>query len=319
MDRLITIIGGAGFIGRYVVQELARNGARLRIVVRDAHRAAHLKPLGGIGQIQLVEGDIRDAKLIEAACIGASGVINLVGLLDERGARFNDVHVRGARNVAEAAAKAGAQAMVHIAAIGAAPDSPSAYGRTKGEGEAAVRAAFPTATIIRPSVVFGPEDQFVNRFAALTRGLPFVVPVVAGKTRFQPVYVLDVARAIAAAVEDPVRFGGQTFELGGPKTYTMHQLIAWIADQTYTNKLLVDVPDAIAARLASLTGWLPGAPLTRDQWLMLQEHNVVREGAAGLEAFGLRPTPLEAIAPAYLVRYRKHGRFNRGEQDNAAY
>lgn len=319
MSRLITIVGGAGFIGRYVVQELARTGARLRIVVRDAHRAAHLKPLGAVGQIQLVQGDLRDARLIEAACVGANGVINLVGILNERGASFDSVHVEGARLVAAAAAKAGAQALVHVSAIGANPESPSAYGRSKGQGESAVRAAFPNATILRPSIVFGPEDQFINRFAALARGLPFVLPVVAGDTRFQPVYVLDVARAVAEAVQDPARFGGKTFELGGPKTYSMRQLLGWIADQTYAGKSLVDVPDFVAERIASLTGWLPGAPLTRDQWLMLRSDNVMAENAAGLEAFGLHPTPLEAIAPAYLVRYRKHGRFNRGEQDNAAH
>lgn len=317
MEKLITIVGGAGFIGRYVVQELAKRGARMRIVVRDTHRAAHLKPQGAVGQIALVAGDIRDAELIDATCTGADGVINLVGILDESGAKFRDIHVKGARNVAAAAAKARAAALVHISALGADPESPSAYGRSKGEGEAAVRAAFPDATILRPSLVFGPEDAFINRFAALARGLPFVLPVVAPKTRFQPVYVLDVARAIAAAVTEPERFAVQTLELGGPKVWTMHELLGWIVDQTYADKPLVDVPDVIAGQLATFTGWLPGAPLTRDQWLMLQTDNVVG-GANGLEAFGIPPTPLEAVAPNYLVRYRKHGRFNLGKQDNGA-
>lgn len=317
MEKLITIVGGAGFIGRYVVQELAKRRHRLRIVVRDAHRAAHLKPLGGVGQIALVPGDIRNAELIDAACTGADGVVNLVGILDQREARFDAIHVAGAQNVAAAAAKAGASALVHISALGADPASPSAYGRSKGEGEGVVRAAFPKATILRPSIVFGPEDQFINRFAALARGLPFVLPVVAPKARFQPVHVLDVARAIAAAATEPERFAGQTLELGGPRIWSMHELLGWIADQTYTRKPLVDVPDFVASNIATFTGWLPGAPLTRDQWLMLQTDNVVL-AKNGLEAFGIRPTPLEAIAPTYLVRYRKHGRFNPGEQDNRA-
>lgn len=317
MEKLITIVGGAGFIGRYVVQELAKRGARMRVVVRDAHRAAHLKPLGAVGQIALVAGDIRDRELIDAACTGADGVVNLVGVLDESGGRFGDIHVKGARNVAAAAAKAGAGALIHVSAIGADPESPSAYGRSKGEGELAVRDAFPGAVILRPSIVFGPEDAFINRFAALARGLPFVLPVVAPNTRFQPVYVLDVARAIAAAVDEPARFAGQTLELGGPRVWTMRELQAWIVDQTYAAKPLVDVPDFVASNLAAFTGWLPGAPLTRDQWLMLQADNVVA-GANGLESFGIRPTPLEAVAPTYLVRYRKHGRFNPGQQDGSA-
>lgn len=318
MEKLITLVGGAGFIGRYVVQELAKRGHRVRVVVRDAHRAAYLKPLGAVGQIALVPGDIRDAALIEAACRDADGVVNLVGILDESGAGFDDIHVAGARHVATAAANYGAGALVHVSAIGADPQSPSAYGRSKGEGEAAVRAAYPQATILRPSILFGPEDQFINRFAALARGLPFVLPVVAPKTRFQPVHVLDVARAIVAALEAPDRFGGRTYELGGPRVWTMRELLQWIVDQTYAEKPLVDVPDFAAAKLATFTGWLPGAPLTRDQWLMLQRDNVVA-GADGFEAFGIRPTPLEAVAPNYLVRYRKQGRFNPGQQDNGAY
>lgn len=315
--RLITIVGGAGFVGRYVVQELAKHGHRMRVVVRDVHRAAHLKPLGGVGQIGLVAGDVTSAPLIDAACTGADGVINLVGVLTDGGAGFDRIHVDGARIVAEAAAKAGAAALVHVSAIGADAESPSGYGRSKGEGEAAVRAAFPTATIVRPSILFGPEDQFINRFAALARGLPFLLPVVAPGARFQPVHVLDVARAIVAAVEAPEVFGGQTYELGGPKAWSMRELLAWIVGQTYADKPLVEVPDVVASTLASVTGWLPGAPLTKDQWLMLQADNVVAPGAAGFEAFGIRPSPLEAIAPAYLVRYRKQGRFNPG-QDNRA-
>jgi NADH dehydrogenase len=166
--------------------------------------------------------------------------------------------------------------------------------------------------------VFGPEDAFVNRFAGLANMLP-VVPVVAGRTRFQPVYALDVARAAVAAAEAPALHGGRTYELGGPKTYSFEELIAWIQAQTYNSKPRIEVPDAVASRLASWFGWLPGAPITRDQWQMLQRDNVVSEGAPGLDALGVRATPLEAIAPTYLVRYRKHGRYAQGERDNKAY
>lgn len=318
MAQLISIVGGAGFVGRYVVQELAKRGHRLRVVVRDVHRASYLKPLGGVGQVALVAGDVTDAARMAAACQGADAVINLVGILAEGGATFDGVHVAGAKNVAAAAAAAGAGALVHVSAIGADADSESAYGRSKGEGEAAVRAAFPGATILRPSILFGPEDQFINRFAALARGLPFVLPVVAPNTRFQPAYVLDVAKAIVLAAEAPATFGGKTYELGGPKAWSMRELLGWIVDQTYADKPLADVPDFVASRLASLTGWLPGAPLTRDQWLMLQTDNVVAPGAEGFDAFGISPTPLEAIAPAYLVRYRKLGRFAPGPSGPAA-
>ena len=309
MDRLITIIGGSGFVGRYVVQELAKTGARLRVAVRDPQTALFLKPLGGLGQIQLMAADIRSPAAMAAACAGADAVVNLVGILAESGGqRFDAVQAGGAANAARAAAAAGAKAFVHLSAIGADAESPIAYARTKGEGDAAVRAAFPSATILRPSVIFGPEDGFINRFAALAQMLPFAVPVIAPQTRFQPVYVLDVARAIVAALSAP---GGRLLEIGGPRAMSMRELNAWILAETRIDKPLVDVPDAVAGLMASF-GFLPGAPLTRDQWRMLQSDNVVT-GEDGLSAFGIRATPLEAVAPAYLVRYRKQGRFNRGE------
>ena len=309
MDRLITIIGGSGFVGRYVVQELAKTGARLRVAVRDPQTALFLKPLGGLGQIQLVAADIRSPAAMAAACAGADAVVNLVGILAEGGGqRFAAVQADGATNAARAATAAGATAFVQVSAIGADASSPVAYARTKGEGDAAVRAAFPAATILRPSIIFGPEDGFINRFAALARMMPFVVPVIAPGTRFQPVYVLDVARAIVAALGTS---GGQLLELGGPKVVTMRELNAWILSEILINKPLIDVPDAVAGMMASF-GFLPGAPLTKDQWRMLQSDNVVT-GADGLAALGIAATPLEAVAPAYLVRYRNHGRFNRGQ------
>lgn len=304
-DRLVTIFGGGGFLGRYVVQQLCRTGARVRVVQAHPRRAYFLKPLGRPGQIQLVAGDVRDAAKVSAAVINSAAVVNLVGILK---GDFAGVHVDGARNVAAACAAAGVPALVHISAIGADPESRSAYGRTKGLGERAAREAFPGATIVRPSLLFGREDNFINRFAGLARLLPFL-PVIRGGVRLQPVYAADVGKAIAAAALDPKTHGGKDYELGGPQILTMRELMEWICKTTGRNRRLIDVPDGIAATMARLTGWLPGAPITWDQWLMLQADNVAAEKAKGLEAFGVPPTPLAAVAEGWLTAYRKHGRF----------
>jgi len=304
-DRLVTLLGGGGFLGRYAVQALHRAGARVRIAQRDPRRAYFLKPLGGLGQTQFVAVDLTDPGLVRRAVEGSEAVVNLVGILK---GDFEAIHVAGARAVAEAAAAAGASALVHVSAIGADPDSLSAYGRSKGEGEAAVRDAFPGATILRPSVLFGREDNFVNRFARLARLSP-VLPVIRGETRFQPVYAADAGRAAAAAALDPATHAGRTYELGGPQILTMRELMAWVCRTTGRNRLLVDVPDPIAKAIARLAGWAPGAPLTWDQWLMLQQDNVVSPGAKGLDAFGIRGTPLIAVAEGWLTSYRRHGRF----------
>ena len=306
MDELVTLFGGGGFLGRYVAQELLRRGARVRVAARDPSGAYSLKPLGGLGQTQFVAADVTDAASARRAAVGSSAVINLVGILK---GRFEAVQVEGARNAAAAAAAAGARAFVQISAIGADPDAASAYARSKGRGEAAARAAFAGATIIRPSIVFGPEDGFVNRFARLLALAP-VVPVVRGSARFQPVWVVDVARAVAAAALDPARHGGKTYELGGPQTLLMGELNRWIAQAIGRAPALPHVPDAIAGMMAKLGGWLPGAPITWDQWLMLQQDNVVAPGAEGFAAFGIVPTPLAAVAPGWLVRYRRNGRFS---------
>jgi uncharacterized protein YbjT (DUF2867 family) len=307
--KLYTIFGGSGFIGRYLVQALAKTDARIRVAARDPHLAAHVRPLAALGQLDIVRADITDPASAARAVAGADGVVNLVGVLtDGYPNGFDAIHVRGARNVAAAAAAAGVGAMVHVSAIGADPDSASAYGRSKGEGEQAVRAAFPPATILRPSIVFGAEDDFLNRFAGLMRLAP-VMPVIAGRTSFQPVYVADVGRAIAAALADPATHGAVTYALGGPETISMRSLLEWIASETGRSPVFVDVPDGIAGTLARLTGWLPGAPITADQWLMLQSDNVVPEGMPGLEALGVMPTPMRAVAPNWLVRFRKAGRF----------
>ncbi len=234
---------------------------------------------------------------------GATAAVNLCGVF---GKAMRSVHVDGARNVAEAARDEGLKALVQVSAIGADPDSPSNYGRTKGEGEAALRDAFPGATIIRPSLVFGPEDNLTNRFAAMAR-LPFL-PVIAAKRNFQPVYVRDLGRAIAMAALDPRGHGGKTYEIGGPQRMSMVELHHAILDLTGQTPDLLPLPDFVGNALSYL-GFLPGAPLTRDQWLMLQRDNVPGDGAAGLEAFGIQPTPLAAVGYEWLGRFHKGGKF----------
>jgi len=305
-DSLITIFGGGGFLGKYITQHLTTAGARVRIAQRNIRGAQDVKPLGNLGQTQLIAADICKPDSVARAVHGADAVINLVGILK---GDFDSFHNQGAANVARAAAAQGCTALVHVSAIGADPQSKSAYGRSKGEGEDAVRAAFPTATILRPSIVFGREDQFVNRFAGLISSLP-VVPIIGGTARFQPVYVDDVAQAVTASVADPARFGGRTFELGGPETISMSDLNRRIAAEIGAKPAFVEMPDALSGLMAGMTGWLPGAPITRDQWTMLQSDNVVAAGADGLEAFGIAPTPMAAIIGDYLVRYRKQGRFS---------
>jgi len=301
-DGLVTLVGGGGFLGRYAAQALLRRGARVRVAQRDPRRAFDLKPLGGLGQVQFVACDVKRPDTVRRAVEGADAVVNLVGVL---AGDFDGLHVAGARAVAEAAA-AGASAMVQVSAIGADPDSASAYGRSKGEGEAAVRSAFPGATILRPSVVFGREDDFLNRFAGMMVALP-LVPVLSPATRFQPVFVGDVADAIAEAVAEPAAHAGRTYELGGPEVLSMSQLNRWIADAVGRSPRFLEVPDALGAILAKT----PGVPITADQWAMLRRDNVVAPDAQGLEALGVAPTPLGTAAPAWLVRFRRAGRFGR--------
>jgi uncharacterized protein YbjT (DUF2867 family) len=305
MDRLVTVFGGGGFLGRYVAEQLCKSGVRVRIAQREPRDAYFLRPLSAVGQTQFAAVDLRDRARVAAAVAGSDAVINLVGVLK---GDFHGLHVEGAHTVAAAAQAAGARALVHVSAIGADPDSESRYGRSKGEGEQAVRAAFPSATVIRPSILFGREDDFINRFARMARLMP-VLPVIRPGVRLQPAFVGDVAKAVAAAALDPKAHGGALFELGGPQVLTMHDLLAWICQATGHRRPLIDIPDPIAAALAAATGWLPGAPITRDQWLTLQSDNVVAAKAKGLKAFGLAPTPLAAVAEGWLTFYRRHGRF----------
>ena len=311
MDGLVVVVGGGGFVGRYLVQVLAKTGVRIRVVARNPERASFLKPLGGLGDIQVVRGDVRDAAGMARAFDGATAGVNLAGILAESGKqRFGAVQAEGARTVAEAARSAGVAAFVQVSAIGADASSGAAYARTKAAGEAAVLKALPHATIVRPGIVFGREDQFINRFAGLTVQLP-VVPVIAGNTRFQPVYVLDVAHAIAAALADPAAHGGRTYSLGGPRVYSFREILTWIRDQVRPGKKLLEVPDAAAALMAKLGRFVPGAPMTEDQWLMLQRDTVVEPSDLGLADLGVEATPLESIAPSYLERYKTGGRFHR--------
>lgn len=302
--NLVTVFGGGGFIGRYVVELLLKSGVRVRVAQRDAKSAFFLQPLGGMSQLDIVRADATNLASVAAAVAGADAVVNLVAVMDRHMLAIN---ATGAGNVAQAAAEAGVTTLVHISAIGADPDGASHYAQSKGKGEALVRAAFPNATIIRPSLVFGAEDQLTNRFAGLLAILP-LYPVIAPGTRFQPVYVRDLARAIAAATLDPEAHRGQTYEIGGPQVMTMRELTAAIRTAAGQTTDLVDMPD-FAADLMSRFGFLPMAPLTRDQWISLQSDNVVGAKAKGLAAFGIDPVPLAAAAPEWLGRFREGGRF----------
>ncbi|MDH4398177.1 complex I NDUFA9 subunit family protein [Sphingorhabdus sp.] len=298
--KLITIFGGGGFLGRYVAQTLLGQGARVRVACRNANSAIYIKPLGNLGQVQLMEADVRKPASVARAVMDADAVVNLVGSF----ADMNAVQNIGAGIVARAAAEAGVEALVHISAIGADAHSNAEYGQSKAGGEEAVHAAFPSAVILRPSIVFGREDQFINRFAGLIRMLP-VVPVIGAAARFQPVFVGDVAKAVAAALAHQ---DGRVLELGGPEIFSMMELNRWIAKAIGRAPVFVEVPDIAAKMLARGTGWMPGAPITEDQYKMLGSDNVVT-GTDGLAAYGIVPTPIDVIAADWLDIYRKHGRF----------
>ncbi|MDM8011606.1 MAG: complex I NDUFA9 subunit family protein [Parasphingorhabdus sp.] len=303
--RLICIFGGGGFVGRYVAQALLERGARLRIAERNIKNAMHIKPLGNLGQTQFVSADVTRKDSVTRAVRGCDAVVNLVGVLK---GDFERVHVEGARNVAEAAAAASCRSLLHLSAIDADSDSPSRYGRSKGDGEKAVLQAFADAIILRPSIIFGREDQFINRFAGMIAMLP-VVPIIGGDTRFQPIFVGDVADVAARALSQPELYAGQTFELGGPEILSMGDINRRIARMTGRDRTFVDVPDVAASLMARVLGPLPGAPITADQYRMLQKDNVVATGAKGLDAFGVSPTPLAAVAPGWMEKYTPHGRF----------
>ena len=311
---LVTIYGGSGFLGRHVVRALARTGARMRVAVRRPELAGHLQPLGGVGQIVPVQANVRYPDSLLAAAEDADAVVNLVGILFASGKQtFKAVQDEGARNIAEAAKAAGARTLVHVSAIGADPDSPSIYARTKAAGEAAVKDVFPDAVIFRPSVVFGPEDDFFNRFAALARISPALPLIGGGRTRFQPVFVGDVARAILAGLEGRAR-ADAPYELGGPEILTMRQVMERVLDYTMRSRLLVPLPFWLAKLQGAVLQWLPKPPLTLDQVRLLERDTVVSEEAikAGrtLEGLGIEPVAVASVVPDYLEQFRPRGQFS---------
>lgn len=320
--ELAVVFGGSGFVGRHVVRELARRGWRVRAAVRRPHHAQFLRTMGAVGQIQLVQANVRHPASIEQALKGADAVVNLVGILHQEGRqRFDAVQNAGAAAVAGLAAKAGVRRFVHVSAIGADPESRSLYARTKGLAEKAVREAIPGATILRPSVIFGAEDRFFNKFAAMLAMTPAFAPVPiligGGRTRFQPVYVDDVADAVAAALGRPDA-AGRTYELGGPSIYTFKELMGLMLKTIGRKRILAPVPFALAP-LIGLAGEAIGAlpfftpPITRDQIRLLKKDNVVgasgEAGIARLGDLGIAPATVEAILPTYMVPFRRHGQF----------
>jgi uncharacterized protein YbjT (DUF2867 family) len=314
-ETLVTVFGGSGFLGRNVVRALCKRDYRVRVAVRRPELAGHLQPLGRVGQIHAVQANVRYPASVEAAMRDSHVAINLVGILAKSGAQtFDAVQARGAETIAKVAAAAGA-GMVHVSAIGANDRSSSQYARTKAAGEKAVLAALPSATIMRPSVLFGPEDQFTNRFAGLARLSPALPLIGGGATRMQPVYVGDVATAIADAVDGKAK-AGATYELGGPEVLTMREIMETILEITDRDRMLVSLPFGLARLQSVFLQFAPGAlKLTPDQVELLRGDNVVSQAAksAGLtlEGLGITPDSMEAVAPNYLWRFRPAGQFQR--------
>ncbi len=311
-EKLITVFGGSGFLGRHLVRALAKRGYRIRVAVRRPELAGHLQPLGRVGQIHAVQANVRYSRSVEAAARDADVVINLTGILYERGRqRFDTVQTFGAEAVALAAAAYGGR-MIHVSALGADENSTSHYARSKAVGEKAVLAAVPSAVVLRPSIMFGPEDDFFNRFAAMARILPALPLVGGGHTRFQPVFVGDVATAIADTVEGKAK-RGTTYEFGGPEVRTFKQLMEFVLATIERRRLLVPLPFALARFKAQFAQFLPKPPITPDQVELLRSDNVVsaeatREGRT-LNEFGISPVAMETIVPSYLWRFRKTGQF----------
>jgi uncharacterized protein YbjT (DUF2867 family) len=315
----VTVFGGSGFVGGQIVRALAKRGHRIRVAVRRPHLAYRLRMLGDVGQIEITQANIRMPASVVRALDGAEGCINAAAAVIESGRqKFQSLHVMGARNIAEAAHARGVSRFVQISALGASAESHSKYGRTKAAGEAAVREVLPSATIVRPSIVFGQDDHFFNRFAALASLTPALPLIGGGHTRFQPVFVGDVAAAIAAALDDPSA-PGATYELGGPGVHSFRELMELMLHEIQRERLLLPLPFPLAAPLGwagdtlqvvrGVLGFLPEPPITSDQIAMLHDDSVVTPGALGLADLGITPTALEPIIPTYLYRYRKGGQY----------
>jgi NADH dehydrogenase len=298
--KRVTIFGGSGFIGRSIVQRLMNEGAVIRIGARHPEAAKDHLPRAMADKVEAVRVDIQDEAGVAAAVRDADAVINLVAILYEKGRQsFPSLHVEGARRVAAAARQAGCSRMIHMSALGASLDSESAYARTKAAGEKAVRDAFAEATIVRPSIVFGPEDDFFNKFAGIASMSPALPLIGGGKTRFQPVFVEDVAAAFAAILADPAT-AGKTYELGGPQIYTFRELMELLLEHMGSRRLLVPLPFVAAEAQAYVLEWLPKPPLTRDQVVLLKSDNVLGGHEPGLRDLDIEPTPLESVLPTYI-------------------
>ena len=311
---LVTVFGGSGFVGKYVVRALCRDGWRVRVAARRPHTCQDLKVIGDVGQVQLVQANIRFPKSVERAVEGADAVINLVAVLFEEGKQsFESLHVKGAGTVAQASARAGVSNYVQMSALGADVDGQSEYARTRGLGEQAVREALPSADIMRPSIIFGEEDNFFNQFAAMAQFAPALPLLGGGTTKFQPTYVGDVADAIAKVITQ--RSSGQTYELGGPRVYSFKELLTFTLNTIDRKRFLLPVPwfgAKILGGIGDITGALPLIKpfLTRDQVINLKTDNVVADSAKGFEDLGIETETIEAIVPDYLARYRKYGQFH---------
>jgi len=306
-NRRTAVLGGSGFIGRYVVKRLAARGEVVAVGCRNAEAAKFLKPLGDVGQIVPLNVGIGEEALLPAFLAGNDSLVNSVGILQESGAQtFELVHHTGPARLARFAREAGVERFVHISAVGADLRSSSAYARTKAAGEQAVRDAFPTVTILRPSVVIGPEDQFFNRFAAMATISPVLPLIGGGETRFQPVYVGDVADAVVECLENPAT-AGRVYELGGPKIYSFREVLELVLAEIRRKRRFVDLPFGLAAFQAKLMSILPNPPLTPDQVELLKSDNIVSSGALTLASLGITPTPAEVVVPTYLDRFRRGG------------
>jgi NADH dehydrogenase len=306
--RLVTVFGGSGFLGRHTVRALARSGWRIKVATRHPSRGFFLRPLGTVGQIDFVKCDVADAESVAAAVMGSTAVVNLTGILFQSGQTFEDVQAEGAAHVAQAAAAAGVTALVHVSAIGANAESDSDYAVTKAQGEAAVRESFANAVILRPSIIFGPEDGFFNKFAQMARFFPALPLIGGGKTRFQPVFVGDVAQAIVTSL-DSAEARGRTYELGGPTIYSFKELLQLVLKETGRRRALVPLPFGLAMVKAAFLQILPKPLLTMDQVKLLKTDNVVAATAAGLGDLGITPTSVEAVIPSYLWRFRAKGEY----------
>lgn len=306
--KQITVFGGSGFLGRYVVRALAKQGWRIKVATRHPNKAFFLRPMGQVGQIGFIKTDVADADQIAHAMSGSHAVVNLTGILFQRGQTFQDVHVKGPEAIAREAARLDMRAFVHVSAIGADTESNSHYAETKAEGERRVREAFPTASIMRPSLLFGPEDQFFNRFAEMARFSPVLPLIGGGRTQFQPVFVGDAAAAVVAALNEPGA-QGKTYELGGPTVYTFKQLMEIILKEIERKRFLMPLPFGIAALQAIFLQLAPKPLLTPDQVKLLRKDNVVAPTAHTLKDLGIQPTTVEAEVPSYLWRYRAKGEF----------